>query len=63
MFIDPIVEEVHAARAIIAAECDYDFHKMSERAKEVMNRYAGRFKIATEKELEQIRHRPTTTEK
>ncbi|MCC6125928.1 MAG: hypothetical protein IT426_13265 [Pirellulales bacterium] len=56
MFEDPIVEEVRAIRAQIAAECDHDFHKISERAKEFQNRFAGRIKTMTKAELERIRH-------
>jgi hypothetical protein len=59
MFIDPIVEEVHAVRAKIAADCDYDFHKMSEAAKEIMKRYEGQFEIASQDEIDRIRHRTT----
>jgi hypothetical protein len=57
MFVDPIVEEVHAARAKIAAQCEYDFHKMSARAKELMDRYKGQFTIVTKEEMNQLRHR------
>ena len=58
MFEDPIVEEVHAIRAQIAAECDHDFHKISERAKEFQKRFAAQIKTITKKELDQMRHRP-----
>jgi hypothetical protein len=57
MFIDPIVEEVHAARAKIAAECDYDLHKITQRIEKFMKQHEGQFKIATEDELDQLRHR------
>ena len=58
MFEDPIVEEVHAIRAQIAAECDHDFHKISERAKEFQKRFAGRIKTVTKEELERMRQGP-----
>jgi hypothetical protein len=56
MFNDPIVEEVHAIRAKIAAECDYDLHRISERAKEFMKRFEGQFHVVTKAEVEQLRH-------
>lgn len=34
MFRDPIVEEVRAIRERLAAECDFDIHKICERARE-----------------------------
>jgi predicted HicB family RNase H-like nuclease len=55
MFKDPIVEEVHAIRAKIAAECDYDLHRISERAKEFMKRFEGQFNVVNKEELERIR--------
>jgi hypothetical protein len=58
MFEDPIVEEIHAIRAKIAAECNYDLHKISERAKEFMKQFEGRFKVVTKEELDQMRQRP-----
>ena len=33
---DPIVAEIRAARERIAAECDYDIHKLYERGCEVL---------------------------
>ncbi len=35
MWKDPIVEEVRAAGAKIARECDYDVHKMAERFRRI----------------------------
>jgi len=55
MFQDPIVEEVHAIRAQIAAECDYDFDKISDRAIETQKRFAGQIKTVNKEELERIR--------
>ena len=39
---DPVVEEVRAARQRIAAECDYDLHKMLERGHAVVKRWQGK---------------------
>ena len=58
MFKDPIVEEVHAIRAKIAAECDYDFHKISERAKEVQKRFQSQIKTVTKEDVERMRRQP-----
>jgi predicted metal-dependent phosphoesterase TrpH len=55
MFKDPIVEEVHAIRAQIAAECDHDFHKITERAIETQKRFASQIKTVTKEELQRIR--------
>ncbi len=33
MYHDPIVEEVRAIRERLAAECDFDVHKIFERAR------------------------------
>jgi hypothetical protein len=62
MFKDPIVEEVHALRAKIAAECDYDLHRMSERANEFLNRHEGQIKTVTKEDVDRIRNRSTTSE-
>ena len=62
MFVDPIVEEVHAIRAQIAAECDHDFDKISERAIEVEKRLGGLIKTVTKEELDRIRHRPAASQ-
>lgn len=45
---DPIVEEVRAARERIAAECDYDNHKIYERGWEILRRWKG--KVVTREE-------------
>jgi predicted HicB family RNase H-like nuclease len=55
MFSDPIVEEVHAIRAKIASECDYDLHRISERANEFMKRFEGQFNVVNKDELQRIR--------
>jgi len=55
MFIDPIVEEVRAAREKIAAECDYDFHKILLRGQKILERCQGQFKIVTKEELDRLR--------
>jgi hypothetical protein len=59
MFNDPLVKEVHAIRAQIAEECDHDFHKISERAKEFQKRFASQIKTVTKEELDQLRQRPS----
>jgi hypothetical protein len=63
MFIDPIVEEVRAAREKITADCDYDFHKILLHGQEILERYKDQFKIVSKEELEQHRrqHAPTTS--
>lgn len=59
MFVDPIVEEVRAAREKIASECGYDFHKIYLRGQEICERYKDRFKIVTQEELDQLREHQT----
>jgi hypothetical protein len=54
-FEDPIVAEVHAVRAQLAAECGHDSHKLSERTIEVQRRYAGQIKTVSKEELQRIR--------
>jgi len=49
MFNDPLWKKSTPSARKIAAECDYDFHKMSERAKDFMKRFEGQFKIATKR--------------
>ena len=46
---DPIVEEIRAAREKIAAECDYDNHKIYQRGCDVLKRWQG--KVVSEEEL------------
>jgi hypothetical protein len=62
MFIDPIVQEVRAAREKIAKECDYDFHKILLHGQEIWESYKNRFKIITKEELYQ-RNRQHTSNK
>ena len=50
MWKDPIVEEVRKARQEIAAECDYDLHKMIERGREFLKHWKG--KVVTKAELD-----------
>ena len=54
MFTDPIVQEVRAAREKIAAECDYDYHKIYLHGQEICKRYKDQFKFVTKEELEQL---------
>ena len=42
MWNDPIVAEVRAVRERIAAECDYDLHRMFERQREIVRRWEGK---------------------
>jgi len=42
MYQDPIIEEIHAIRRQIEAECDGDFAKISQRAKQVEAQYQDR---------------------
>ena len=39
---DPIVEEIRAARERIAAECDYDAHKIYQRGCELLKHWKGK---------------------
>jgi len=45
---DPIVDEIRATREKIAAECDYDTHKIFERGRAVLKRWKG--KVISEEE-------------
>ena len=45
---DPIVEEVRIAREKIAAECDYDVHKICNRGCEILKDWKG--KVVTQEE-------------
>ncbi|MGA2059072.1 MAG: hypothetical protein ABSG67_01220 [Thermoguttaceae bacterium] len=54
MFIDPIVQEVRAAREKIAAECDYDYHKILLHGQEMWERYKDQFKIVSKAELDRL---------
>jgi hypothetical protein len=58
MWKDPIVEEVRAARAEIAKECNYDFAKARERSRELVKRWHG--KVLT---LDDMQTRPTPTKR
>ena len=51
MFEDPIVEEIRAIRKQLAAECDFDVHKILARARE-----------HEKKHPERIVYRPTEAE-
>ncbi len=42
MWKDPVVEEVRAIREQIAAECDYDLHKIFEMQREVQRTWKGK---------------------
>jgi len=42
MWEDPIVEEIHNIREMIAKECDYDLRKIFERLKKNENEYIER---------------------
>jgi hypothetical protein len=39
---DPIIEEVRTARERIAAECDYDMHKIYQRGCGILRRWKGK---------------------
>jgi len=54
MFLEPIVAEIRAIREQIAADCDYDFHKMCQRGEEVLRQWNG--KIVNKEELDRSRH-------
>jgi len=49
MALDPIIAEIRAVRERIAAECDYDFHKMCQRGEETLRQWNGR--VVTKEEL------------
>ncbi len=51
MWRDPIVEEVRAIRRQIAAECDFDLHKLLDRAREAQKKWPGG--VVTKEELRQ----------
>ena len=46
---DPIVEEIRAIRERTAAECDFDFHKINQRGREILKHWRG--KVVTREEL------------
>jgi len=50
---DPIVEEVRKAREKIAAECDYDIHRILQRGYEIMEGWPGR--VVTKEDLDRDR--------
>ncbi|HUT37511.1 MAG TPA: hypothetical protein VNE39_28790 [Planctomycetota bacterium] len=52
---DPIVDEIHAIREQIAAECGYDLHRMMTRQREVLKRWKG--KVVTKADLQKERQR------
>ena len=60
MFIDPIVKEVRAAREKIAAECDFDYHKILLRGQDICNKYKDQFKFLTKEEMDQLNSSTTT---
>ena len=39
MTYDPIVEEIHAIRKKICEECDYDFHRLTERYQKLQKQH------------------------
>jgi hypothetical protein len=54
MALDPIIADIRAVRERIAAECDYDFHKMCQRGEETLRQWKGR--VMTEEELRRQRN-------
>ena len=54
MWKDPSVEEVHAIREKIAAECDHDPRKILQRERDVLKRWKG--KVVHKEELQKGRH-------
>ena len=52
---DPIVEEVHAARKRIDAECGHDVRKIFERERQGMKAWKG--KVVTKEELAKRRQK------
>jgi hypothetical protein len=55
MFVDPIVQEVRAAREKIAIECDYDYHKIFLHGQNIWEHYKDRFKTVSKDELDRLR--------
>jgi hypothetical protein len=53
MLLDPIVAEIRAVRERIAAECDFDFHKICLHAEKTLQNWPG--KIVTKEELDRDR--------
>jgi hypothetical protein len=53
MSLEPIVAEIRAIREQIAADCDYDFHKMCQRGEELLHQWNG--KIVNKEELDRSR--------
>jgi hypothetical protein len=49
MSSDPIVAEICAVRERIAAECDYDYHKMCRRGEDILRQWQG--KVVTKQEF------------
>jgi len=50
---EPIVAEIRAVRAQVAADCNYDFHQICLRGEEVLRQWNG--KIVTKEELDRSR--------
>jgi hypothetical protein len=48
---DPIVNDIRAFREKIAAECDYDYHKILLHGQDICYRYKGQFKFVTKEEM------------
>jgi hypothetical protein len=61
MASDPIMAEIRAVRERIAAECDYDFHKMCERGASILRQWPG--KVVTKEELHRGRACPPPSSK
>jgi hypothetical protein len=55
MLPEPIVAEIRAIREQIAADCDYDFHKMCQRGEEMLHHWPGA--IVNKEELDRTRGR------
>ncbi len=60
MYQDPIIEEIHAIRLQIEAECQGDFAKITERAKRIEEQCQGRLVYDLEA-LRQGRRGPALT--
>ena len=60
MIKNPIGAEVRAAREKIAAECDYDLHKICEYGREVMKKWQGKIVTPEEWFRERARRTPPT---
>ncbi len=52
MYQDPIIEEIHAIRLQIEAECEGDFAKLTQRAKQIEAQYQDRIVY----DLDALRH-------